>query len=211
MVFPCHGGSSPLSKVKLCDWGIYTTLIRWVPRGTGTRKDRDEVNLSHSRREVSDCDGKFVYYETKEGVLSDRKVFYLGFPFEGLLCNSPIVVREHVTIPRLSVVILKRSKRMRKEKNRPWPRPGGLRWRSQVRGSRKNAGQVRSQVRGSRKNAGQVRSQVRGSQRPETWPVTSQVTTSVEDSSLRTGELRMKKNFAATLTLWTSGGRYKEE
>jgi uncharacterized protein YggE len=33
--------------------------------------------------------------------------------------------------------------------------------------------QVRSQVRGSRKNAGQVRSQVMGSQRPETFPETS--------------------------------------
>jgi hypothetical protein len=33
--------------------GIYRPRIHWVPRGTGTPKDRDEVN----RREVSDCDG----------------------------------------------------------------------------------------------------------------------------------------------------------
>jgi hypothetical protein len=76
----------------------------------------------------------------------------------------------------------KKSKRMRKEKNRPWHRPTGLRSRSQVRGSRQSTGQVRfqvSEVRGSRNSAGQVRSQVRGSQRPETWPETWQVNDSL--------------------------------
>jgi hypothetical protein len=29
------------------------SLIHWVPRGTGTPKDRDEVN----KREVCECDG----------------------------------------------------------------------------------------------------------------------------------------------------------
>jgi hypothetical protein len=32
---------------------IYTSRIHWVPRGTGTPKDRDEVN----RREICECDG----------------------------------------------------------------------------------------------------------------------------------------------------------
>ncbi len=32
---------------------IYTSRIHWVVRGTGTPKDRDEVN----RRDVSECDG----------------------------------------------------------------------------------------------------------------------------------------------------------
>ncbi len=32
---------------------IYTPDIHWVVRGTGTPKDKDEVN----RREVCDCDG----------------------------------------------------------------------------------------------------------------------------------------------------------
>ena len=32
---------------------IYVSHIHWVGRGTGTPKDRDEVN----RREVSECDG----------------------------------------------------------------------------------------------------------------------------------------------------------
>ena len=31
--------------------GIYTSHIHWVDRGTGTPKDRDEVN----RREVCEC------------------------------------------------------------------------------------------------------------------------------------------------------------
>ena len=33
--------------------GIYTSRIHWVDRGTGTPKDRDEVNI----REVCECDG----------------------------------------------------------------------------------------------------------------------------------------------------------
>jgi len=32
---------------------MYTPRIHWVPRGTGTPKDRDEVN----KREVCECDG----------------------------------------------------------------------------------------------------------------------------------------------------------
>jgi hypothetical protein len=35
-------------KTKISRWGIYTSHIHWVVRGTGTNKDRDEVN----RREV---------------------------------------------------------------------------------------------------------------------------------------------------------------
>ena len=37
-------------KLKL---GSYTTHIHWVDRGTGTPKDRDDVN----RRDVCECDG----------------------------------------------------------------------------------------------------------------------------------------------------------
>ena len=37
-------------KLKLMN---YTPLIHWVGRGTGTPKDRDEVN----KREVCECDG----------------------------------------------------------------------------------------------------------------------------------------------------------
>jgi hypothetical protein len=37
-------------KLKL---GIYSTLTHWVGRGTGTPKDKDEVN----KREVSKCEG----------------------------------------------------------------------------------------------------------------------------------------------------------
>jgi hypothetical protein len=40
-------------KTKNENWGIYTPHIHWVVRGTGTPKDRDEVN----RREVCECDG----------------------------------------------------------------------------------------------------------------------------------------------------------
>jgi hypothetical protein len=36
-------------KLKL----IYTTRIHWVTRGTGTPKDKDELN----KREVYECDG----------------------------------------------------------------------------------------------------------------------------------------------------------
>ncbi len=35
------------------DYGSYVPLIHWVGRGTGTPKDRDEVN----NREVCECDG----------------------------------------------------------------------------------------------------------------------------------------------------------
>ena len=34
-------------------WGIYTPLRHWVGRGTGTPKDKDEVN----RQEVCECEG----------------------------------------------------------------------------------------------------------------------------------------------------------
>ncbi len=41
-------------KTKRYRWGIYTSHIHWrFPRGTGTLKDRDEVE----RREVWDCEG----------------------------------------------------------------------------------------------------------------------------------------------------------
>jgi len=40
-------------KTKNQIWGSYTPRIHWVARGTGTPKDRDEVN----RREVCECDG----------------------------------------------------------------------------------------------------------------------------------------------------------
>ncbi len=40
-------------ETKNESWGIYTARIHWVDRGTGTPKDRDEVN----RREVCECDG----------------------------------------------------------------------------------------------------------------------------------------------------------
>jgi hypothetical protein len=54
-------------KVKVRDLHTSHLHIHWVVRGTGTPKDRDEVN----RREVSECDGcecemiKSVYYHTK--------------------------------------------------------------------------------------------------------------------------------------------------
>ncbi len=47
-------------------WEIYTTRIHWVDRGTGTPKDKDEVN----RGDVCECDGwvcvfkVVVYYES---------------------------------------------------------------------------------------------------------------------------------------------------
>ncbi len=40
-------------KTKNKNYGSYTPLIHWVGRGTGTPKDRDEVN----NREVCECDG----------------------------------------------------------------------------------------------------------------------------------------------------------
>jgi hypothetical protein len=40
-------------NTKTSRWGIYTPHIHWVGRGTGTPKDRDEVN----KREVWECDG----------------------------------------------------------------------------------------------------------------------------------------------------------
>jgi hypothetical protein len=40
-------------KTKNQRWEIYTSLIHWVVRETGTPKYKDEVN----RREVSECDG----------------------------------------------------------------------------------------------------------------------------------------------------------
>ncbi len=40
-------------KTKNERWGIYTSPIHWVVRGTGTPKDKDEVN----RRDVYECDG----------------------------------------------------------------------------------------------------------------------------------------------------------
>ncbi len=40
-------------KTKNEIWKIYTSHIHWVARGTGTPKDRDEVN----RRDVCECDG----------------------------------------------------------------------------------------------------------------------------------------------------------
>ncbi len=40
-------------KTKNEIWEIYTSRIQWVVRGTGTPKDRDEVN----RRDVYECDG----------------------------------------------------------------------------------------------------------------------------------------------------------
>ena len=40
-------------KTKSWSWKIYTSHTHWVPRGTGTPKDRDEVN----RREFWVCDG----------------------------------------------------------------------------------------------------------------------------------------------------------
>ena len=40
-------------KTKSESWGIYTSHIHWVTRGTGTPNDKDEVN----KREVCECDG----------------------------------------------------------------------------------------------------------------------------------------------------------
>jgi hypothetical protein len=40
-------------KTKNQNWGIYTSHRHWVGRGTGTPKDKVEVN----RREVSECEG----------------------------------------------------------------------------------------------------------------------------------------------------------
>ncbi len=40
-------------KTKNKIWGIYTTRIHWVDRGTGTPKDKDDVNS----RDVHECDG----------------------------------------------------------------------------------------------------------------------------------------------------------
>jgi hypothetical protein len=78
----------------------------------------------------------------------------------------PLFVRDHVTIPRLYVVILKKSKRMRKETTGPDPDL----CRSQVRVNRSGGlrnTQVRSGLRsGVPKNAGQV--QVSGQGVPET-------------------------------------------
>ncbi len=70
----------------------------------------------------------------------------------------PLRVREHVPIPRLHAAILKKSKRMRKKKTDRHSRPGGLRSGSQDRGLRNTQTRsgLRFQVRGSKKNAGQV-------------------------------------------------------
>ena len=40
-------------KTQNQSWGIYAPRIHWVARGTGTPKDRDDVN----RRDVCECDG----------------------------------------------------------------------------------------------------------------------------------------------------------
>ena len=45
-------------KVKK-SWGIYTTHIHWVVRGTGTPKDRDEVK----RKEVQGCLTDSTYHD----------------------------------------------------------------------------------------------------------------------------------------------------
>jgi hypothetical protein len=39
--------------VKTYSLGFYTPRIHWVARGTGTPKDKDEVN----KRAVCECDG----------------------------------------------------------------------------------------------------------------------------------------------------------
>ena len=69
---------------------------------------------------------------------------------------------------RLDVVILKKKSKDEKRKNRPWPRLGGLRSRSQVRGVSEThrSGQVSGQ--GFQKNTGQV--QVSGQGVPDLGP-----------------------------------------
>jgi hypothetical protein len=47
----CVDQSSRPSDLKT--WGVYTSHIHWVPCGTGTPKDRDEIK----RREVWSCEG----------------------------------------------------------------------------------------------------------------------------------------------------------
>ncbi len=46
-------------KTKNSSWGIYTSHTHWIPRGTGTPKDREQVN----RREVCECDGWVCDFE----------------------------------------------------------------------------------------------------------------------------------------------------
>ncbi len=46
-------------KTKNKNWEIWTPRIHWVGRGTGTPKDKDEVN----RRDVCECDGWVCVFE----------------------------------------------------------------------------------------------------------------------------------------------------
>jgi hypothetical protein len=56
-------------KTKRQRWGIFTSHIHWFVWGTGTPKDRDEVN----RREGCECDG-WVWERDTKGVPSIFKV-----------------------------------------------------------------------------------------------------------------------------------------
>ncbi len=56
-------------KTKNEIWEIYTSRIHWVARGTGTPKDRDEVN----GRDVCDCDGWVCVLKEAIGEIEERK------------------------------------------------------------------------------------------------------------------------------------------
>ncbi len=67
-VFYCHSTlvwTNLVGHTTLKTWGVYTSHIHWSPCGTGTPKDRDEVN----RREVWECEG-WVCDEEAIGVSS---------------------------------------------------------------------------------------------------------------------------------------------
>ncbi len=65
-------------KTKNEIWKIYTSHIHWVARGTGTPKDRDEIN----RREVCECDGWVWVLE----VIGDPSML-------SVICKASVLVR----------------------------------------------------------------------------------------------------------------------
>ena len=52
-IYECRCDERLQTNLHASDTGIYTPRIHWVGLGTGTPKDRDEVN----KREVCECDG----------------------------------------------------------------------------------------------------------------------------------------------------------
>ena len=82
-------------KTKKKTWGIYTPHIHWVDRGTGTRKDRDEVN----RREVCECDGwvcdlEVIVSPSRSKLTRKPTSLTRVLPTSDLSCEENVVLRK---------------------------------------------------------------------------------------------------------------------